>query len=94
MATILIPTPLRKYTSNAAKVNAVGNNVTEIMNNLVEIHPEIKKYLLDGTGNIRSFVNIFVDQDDVRSLDQYQTTVAANSIVSIVPAIAGGIYKR
>lgn len=94
MATVLIPTPLRKYTNNTAKVNASGNNVAEIMNSLVSDYPEMKKYLLDGTGTIRSFVNIFVDQEDVRSLDRSETPVNTNSIVSIVPAIAGGIYKR
>ncbi|QPH40260.1 MoaD/ThiS family protein [Pedobacter endophyticus] len=94
MATVLIPTPLRKYTNNTAKVNASGHTVAEIMNDLVSTYPDMKKYLFDGAGTIRSFVNIFVDQEDVRSLNRTETEVETNSIVSIVPAIAGGIYKK
>lgn len=94
MATILIPTPLRKYTDNQSKVSIDGADVSCIIENLVSTHPEIKKHLLDGAGGVRSFVNLFVDQDDIRSLNNLQTSVSPFSIVSIVPAIAGGIYKK
>lgn len=93
MATILIPTPLRKYTDNQSKVSIQGADISGVINNLVSTHPEIRKHLLDGAGGVRSFVNVFVGQDDIRSLNNLQTDVGEFSVVSIVPAIAGGNYK-
>ncbi|MCX2473291.1 MoaD/ThiS family protein [Pedobacter sp. MC2016-05] len=93
MATILIPTPLRKYTNNQSKVSIPGADISGIISNLVSTHPEIRKHLLDGAGGVRSFVNVFVGQDDIKSLNNLQTDVSEFSIISIVPAIAGGNYK-
>lgn len=94
MPTVLIPTPLRKYTDNAAKVNIPGSNISEIIDNLVKLYPNMQKHLLDASGGVRSFINIFVDQDDIRSLQYQDTMVAPHAIISIVPAIAGGNFSH
>jgi molybdopterin converting factor small subunit len=91
MATIIIPTPLRKFTNNTAKVNVQANDVQAVVDELTLNFPDLKKHLLDEKGNIRSFVNIFVGDDDIRNLQKGQTPVKEETVISIVPAIAGGI---
>jgi len=93
MAIIIIPTPLRKFTSNTAKVSLSANNVKGVIEELTINFPDLKKHLLDEKGNIRSFVNIFVGNEDIRNLQQEQTTIKEETIISIVPAIAGGIHS-
>ena len=90
MATIIIPTPLRKFTNNTAKLNVQGHTIAQTVNELTVNFPDLKKHLLDDTGQIRSFVNIFVGNDDIRDLEQGNTVVKQDSVISIVPAIAGG----
>jgi molybdopterin converting factor small subunit len=91
MATVIIPTPLRKFTNNTAKLDIKANNIEETVNELTLNFPDLKKHLLDDKGQIRSFVNIFVGNDDIRNLQREKTSVKADSVISIVPAIAGGI---
>jgi molybdopterin synthase sulfur carrier subunit len=90
MATVIIPTPLRKFTNNTSRLDIKAGNVKDIINDLSFNFPELKKHLLDEKGGIRSFVNIFVGDDDIRNLQQEQTEVKENTVVSIIPAIAGG----
>lgn len=90
MATILIPTPLRRFTGNSPKVNIAGNLLSEIIDNLVNEYPEVQRHLLDTSGAVRPFLNIFVDQDDIRDLNHQHTPINSSSVISIVPAIAGG----
>ena len=90
MATIIIPTPLRKFTNNTAKLQIKGGTVTESITELTTNFPDLKKHLLDEKGKIRSFVNIFVGDQDIRDLQQEDTIVKEDSTVSIIPAIAGG----
>jgi len=91
MATVFIPTPLRRFTNNTAKLEIQGNSVSEVVNRLTVNFPELKRHLINADGKIPSFINIFVDDDDIRNLQQEQTPVKENTIVSIVPAIAGGM---
>src|ERR1700741_5061732 len=91
MATVLIPTPLRKFTNNSAKTHCQAGNVQEVVNDLSLNYPDLKKHLLDEKGKLRSFVNIFVGDEDIRNLQQEQTSIKEETVVSIVPAIAGGI---
>jgi len=91
MATIVIPTPLRKFTNNTAKLQIKSGTISESITELTNNFPELKRHLLDDKGQIRSFVNIFVGDDDIRDLQQEQTIIKDDTIVSIVPAIAGGI---
>ena len=91
MATIIIPTPLRKFTNNTARVNIKANDVKGVVNELTFNFPDLKKHLLDEQGNIRSFVNVFVGDEDIRNLQQEKTPIKEETVISIVPAIAGGM---
>jgi molybdopterin converting factor small subunit len=91
MATFIIPTPLRKFTQNSTRVESNAASIGEALNELVENYPDLKKHLLDEQGKLRSFINVFVGDDDIRDLQLEQTALAPNTVVSIVPAIAGGI---
>jgi molybdopterin converting factor small subunit len=91
MATVIIPTPLRKFTNNTAKLNIEAGNVEEALLDLSTNFPDLKKHLVDEKGEIRSFLNIFVGDDDIRDLALGKTPLSQETIVSIVPAIAGGL---
>jgi molybdopterin converting factor small subunit len=91
MATVFIPTPLRRFTNNTSKVQVPAGNIKDVIKDLSHNFPELKKHLLDEGGKIRSFINIFVGDDDIRNLQQENTTVKEETVISIVPAIAGGI---
>ena len=90
MATVIIPTPLRKFTNQTAKLTVEAGTVGEIINKITLDFPELKKHLLDSQGAVRSFVNIFSGDDDIRDLQEEKTPVNHSSVISIVPAIAGG----
>jgi molybdopterin synthase sulfur carrier subunit len=91
MATVIIPTPLRKFTGNTAKLQVGGATIEESFKILSTDFPDLKKHLFDEQGNIRSFVNIFVGDDDIRDLQHEKTILSNDAVVSIVPAIAGGL---
>jgi molybdopterin converting factor small subunit len=91
MATVIIPTPLRKFTNNTAKLNIEAGNVEEVLLDLSTNFPDLKKHLVDEQGEIRSFLNIFVGDDDIRDLALGKTLLSQETVVSIVPAIAGGL---
>ena len=93
MATIIIPTPLRKFTNNTARLNISGSDISELVQELTLNFPDLKRHLLDEHGRIRSFINIFVGDEDIRSLQQENTSVDENAVISIVPAIAGGVHS-
>lgn len=92
MATIIIPTPLRKFTNNTAKLQISGGTVSESIAELTTNFPDLKRHLLDDNGQIRSFVNIFLGDDDIRDLQQEHTVIKEDSVLSIIPAIAGGTH--
>ena len=90
MATIIIPTPLRKFTNQKTRLSVDGGNVKEAIEELALNFPDLKQHLIDDKGQLRTFVNIFVGDDDIRDLQRENTLVKEDSIVSIIPAIAGG----
>jgi molybdopterin/thiamine biosynthesis adenylyltransferase/rhodanese-related sulfurtransferase/molybdopterin converting factor small subunit len=90
MATVIIPTPLRKFTNNTARLQVSGGTIQDTVQELTVSFPDLKKHLVDEKGNIRSYVNIFIGNDDIRDLQQERTAVKADAVISIVPAIAGG----
>jgi len=90
MATVIIPTPLRKFANNTARINVTASNISDVVNQLAVSYPELKKHLVDTSGRIAPFINIFVDNKDIRNLALEQTEVLDNAIVCIIPAIAGG----
>ncbi len=91
MATIVIPTPLRKFTNNTARIEIKGGTVGQAIAELTTNFPDLKRHLLDDKGKIRSFVNIFLGDEDIRDLQQEQTIVKDDTVISIIPAIAGGM---
>jgi len=90
MATVIIPTPLRKFTNNTARLQVSAGTVHDTVQELTLNFPDLKKHLLDEGGNIRTYVNIFVGNDDIRDLQREHTAVKEDTVISIVPAIAGG----
>ena len=88
---VLIPTPLRNLTQNQAEVEAEGATVAEIIDHLGRNYNGLKDRLCDESGKIRRFVNIYLNEEDIRFLQGESTAVKAGDQVSIVPAIAGGI---
>ncbi len=94
MAKIIIPTPLRKFTNNQSTFRAEGQTVKEAILDLIGQYSELGKYLLDKDNNIRSFIRIFIGNDDINSLEKEATPITADTTISIVPAIAGGIFTR
>ncbi len=89
MTTIRIPTPLRPYSGNNASVEVNGGTVGSAMNDLTDKYPELRQHLFEGA-ELRSFVNIYLNQEDVRYLDGADTEVADNDTLMIIPSIAGG----
>ncbi len=87
---VRIPTPLRKLTHELDTVQVEGSNIGEIITNLEKTYPGIQDRLLDESGTVRRFVNIFVNDEDIRFLEDQATALKAGDEVSIVPAIAGG----
>ena len=90
MAQVRIPTPLRKYTGGAEAVQADGATVAALVADLDKRHPGIRERICDDSGAVRLFVNIFVNGEDIRFLQNLDTAVKAGDEVSVVPAIAGG----
>ena len=90
MPTVRIPTPLRKLTNDLEVVSAAGANVGEILDNLDKAFPGLRERICDEEGNVRRFVNIFVNDEDIRFLEERATPVQDTDELSIVPAIAGG----
>jgi molybdopterin synthase sulfur carrier subunit len=87
---VRIPTPLRKLTQNQELVDGQGDTIREILDNLEKNYPGLKERVCDEQGSVRRFVNIFVNDEDIRFLQDTATVVKSGDEVSIVPAIAGG----
>ena len=92
MAKIIIPTPLRKFTDNQSTFETSGSTVEEAIQELTGTYQSLKQHLLDVNNNIRSFIRIYIGDEDINSLQKEATAVSPDTIISIVPAIAGGSY--
>lgn len=91
MATkILIPTPLRPFTDKLDAVEAVGTTVGELLADLTSRHAGLRPHLYNEQGKLRSFVNIYLNDEDIRYLQKEQTPVGASDTISIIPSVAGG----
>lgn len=88
--TVRIPTPLQKFTNNKVEVKVNGKTVKDLINNLDKEFPGIKERLCDESGRVRKFINIYVNEEDVRFLKQEETILKDGDEISIIPAIAGG----
>jgi sulfur-carrier protein len=92
MSKILIPTPLRQYVGKQAAVDVSGGTVGEAMSALVAQHPDLKKHLYTDEGKLRAFVNLYVNDEDIRYLQKEATALKDGDSISIVPSIAGGKF--
>lgn len=90
MATIIIPTPLRKFTDNKAKIITSGNSVGESITQLGELHPDLSNHLFKQCGSLQSFLKIYLGDRDIKSLQNEETPIKDDDVISIIPAIAGG----
>ncbi len=90
MAQVVIPTPLRKFTGNRSSVNTEGTTVKENIDQLARTYPDLAQHLYEEDGSLRDFVRIYVGDEDINVLDKEATAVTEDSVISIVPAIAGG----
>ena len=87
---VKIPTQLRSLTEGADEVEAKGGTLSDILEDLESRHPGMKERILDDGGKLRRFVNVYLNDEDVRFLEGLQTEVPEDARVSIIPAVAGG----
>lgn len=90
MAIVRIPTPMRRYTNGERLVTVTGGTLSAVLDELGRKFPGLAERLTDGEGNLHHFVNVFIDEEDVRLLQGLATPLREGSEVSIIPAMAGG----
>jgi molybdopterin synthase sulfur carrier subunit len=90
MATVLIPTPLRRLTGGQGKLTVNGYDISSLIQAIDQEHPGIAEKVLDGDGKVKRFINVFVNDSEIRTLQGLATPVKESDQVSIVPAMAGG----
>lgn len=88
---VLIPTPLRPYAGKQSSVEVAAQTVGEALNNLVAQHPDLRKHLFADDGKLRSFVNVYLNDEDIRYLQRDATPAKETDTITIVPSVAGGI---
>jgi molybdopterin synthase sulfur carrier subunit len=87
---VRVPTPLRRFTGGIDEVAAAGESVRAVIEDLEKRHPGMRERLLDDKGELRRFVNVFVADEDIRFMQGVDTPLDDGSVVSIIPAVAGG----
>lgn len=88
--TVHIPTPLRAFTGRQDLVEVQGSDVGEVLRQLVSAHPQLRTHLFTTEGKLRSFVNVYLNDEDIRYTGNEQTPVKNADVLSIIPSIAGG----
>ncbi len=87
---ILVPTPLRQYAGKQSAIDVHAATVGEALSSLTSSYPDLRKHLYNDEGKLRAFVNVYLNDEDIRYLQQDQTVVKDGDTLSIVPSIAGG----
>ncbi len=85
-----IPTPLRQYAGGSLAVDVSGSTVNEALASLTQKHPELGRHLYSDDGRLRTFVNVYVNDEDIRYLEKENTPIRPGDSISIIPSIAGG----
>jgi adenylyltransferase/sulfurtransferase len=88
---VLIPTPLRPYAGKQSVIEVSAQTVGEALSSLAAQHPDLRKHLFSEDGKLRSFVNVYLNDENIRYLSNDATPVKETDIVSIIPSVAGGI---
>ena len=91
MTELRIPTPLRQYTDGAKQIEVQSDTVGQAVEHLAQTYPALKKHLFTDEGELRTFVNLFLNNEDIRFLQGLQTPLKNGDTLMIVPSIAGGI---
>lgn len=94
MATIIIPTPLRKFTNQQSKISVEGNTIKEALDDLTLNYPDVKRNLIDENGKIRGFVNIFIEDEDIRSLKEEETTIEKTPQLALFLQLREEVEKK
>ena len=92
MPQIQIPGPLRQYAGKQANVDVSATTVGEALASLVESHPDLKRHLYTDEGKLRAFVNVYINDEDMRYLQKEATALKDGDTISIIPSIAGGAF--
>jgi adenylyltransferase/sulfurtransferase len=87
---VLIPTPLRPYTGKQSAIEVNAQTVGDALNDLVARHPDLRKHLVSEDGKLRSFVNVYLNDEDIRYLTKETAPVKETDTITIVPSVAGG----
>lgn len=90
MPTLRIPTPLRPYADGQREVNVQGSTVIEAMNSLTTQHPAMRQHLFNDDGKLRPYVNLFLNEENIRHLQGLETPLQEDDSLMLVPSIAGG----
>ena len=90
MSSVFIPSPLRRYTAGQSKVQVSGATISELIENLERQFPGVKSRLCDESGQVKRYVNVFVNDEEMRALQGTNTRLADKDEITIVPAMAGG----
>jgi molybdopterin converting factor small subunit len=93
MTTLKIPSPLRTYTEGQAEVQVAGGTVAQAMQDLLEQHPALRQHLFNEKQELRPFVNLYLNQEDIRHLQDLATPIQSDDSLMIVPSIAGGLSQ-
>lgn len=91
MPSLRIPTPLRTYTDGQAELDLQGSSVAAVMDDLVVRYPALRPHLFDSSGQLRPFVNLFLNEDNVKDLQGLQTPLESSDRLMLIPSIAGGL---
>jgi molybdopterin converting factor small subunit len=90
MPMIRIPTPLRSYTAGESEVTVQGGNVNQALESLMQLHPTLRPHLYSTSGQLRPFVNLFLNEDNIRDLQGLETPLQDGDRLMLIPSIAGG----
>ena len=94
MSVLRIPTPLRPFAEGASEIEINADNVGLALEELTQRYPSLRKHLFTETGDLRSYVNLFINNEDIRHLQGVDTPIAAGDQLMIIPSIAGGLSER
>lgn len=89
---VIIPSALKQYAGDRSEIDLGGANVAEVLDALVTAYPDLRKHIFSDDGRVRKFVNIYVNEDDIRHLPRREgTALTSHDVITILPSIAGGI---